>query len=74
MLVKLQTFEPVADNRHWQGWLREVDGDLIRLELQGKGSRKKVAGRGPQATEKQDASNVEIAVSNIEKAQLVPEF
>jgi ribosome maturation factor RimP len=74
MLVKLQTFEPVAGNRHWLGRLREVDGGTIRLELQGKASRKKATGRGPQAAEKQDASIVEIAVSNIEKAQLVPEF
>ncbi len=73
MLVKLQTFEPVAGNRHWQGWLREVDGGAIRLELQGK-PKKKATGRGPQAAENQDAASVEILVSNIEKAQLVPEF
>jgi ribosome maturation factor RimP len=71
MLAKVQTFEPVAGNRHWQGRLREVSDASVELELQGKSSSKskKAAGHGPQAAE-----NVEIALSNIEKAQLVPEF
>ncbi|HEY6448243.1 MAG TPA: ribosome maturation factor RimP [Acidobacteriaceae bacterium] len=71
MLAKVQTFEPVEGNRHWQGWLREVSDASVKLELQGRNSRKskKATDHGPQAAE-----NVEIALSNIEKAQLVPEF
>ncbi|MGC2635884.1 MAG: ribosome maturation factor RimP [Acidobacteriaceae bacterium] len=70
MLAKVQTFEPVAGNRHWLGRLSEVSDASVKLELQGKSSRKskKAAGDGLRAAE-----NVEIALSNIEKAQLVPE-
>jgi ribosome maturation factor RimP len=70
----VQTFEAVAGNRHWQGRLGKVDGKSIRLELEGK----KAAGRGkkdPREKAQSAASKeVEIALSNIEKAQLVPEF
>ena len=71
-LVKLQTFKPVAGNRHWQGRLSAVDmgadGGTITLDrsaIQAKGKAKKAAGA--------DAL-VEIALANIEKAQLIPEF
>ncbi|HEX4038662.1 MAG TPA: ribosome maturation factor RimP [Acidobacteriaceae bacterium] len=71
MLAKVQTFEPVAGNRHWQGRLREVDGGVVRLSVEGKKAGKKSAGLRAQGG---GESEVEIAVSNIEKAQLVPEF
>jgi ribosome maturation factor RimP len=71
MLVKVQTFEPVAGNRHWQGRLTSVRDASVKLEPQGK-----TKGRGKKGTEHraQGAESVEIALSNIEKAQLVPEF
>ena len=71
LLARVQTFEPVADNRHWQGRLTEVSDAAVRLELQGRtrGKGRKAAGHGPPTAE-----SVEIALSNIEKAQLVPEF
>ena len=74
MLAKVQTFEPVAGNRHWQGRLSEAGEDSIRLALDGKkaGRAKKSAGHKPQSAE--SVASVEIALSNIEKAQLVPEF
>lgn len=68
MLAKVQTFEPVSGNRHWQGRLTEVNDKSIRLDLAG--SRQKVKAR-KQGSALQD---VEIALTNIEKAQLVPEF
>ncbi|MGB7137739.1 MAG: ribosome maturation factor RimP [Acidobacteriaceae bacterium] len=71
MLVKVQTFEPVAGNRHWQGRLREGSDTIVRLELvQGTG-KKKSSERTAVSAEKNE---VEIALVNIEKAQLVPEF
>ena len=72
-LVKLQTFQPVAGNRHWQGRLTAVDlnpanGGRITLDrsaIQAKGKAKKAAaGDAP----------VEIELANIEKAQLIPEL
>ncbi len=72
LLAKVQTFEPVAGNRHWQGRIRRADEQSIQLELEGKrAAGKKGAEKRAQSAEKNE---VEIALSNIEKAQLVPEF
>jgi ribosome maturation factor RimP len=68
MLTKVQTFEPVAGNRHWQGRLTEVNDKSIRLDLTAVRQNAKARKQG-SATQK-----VEIALANIEKAQLVPEF
>jgi ribosome maturation factor RimP len=72
-LVKLQTFQPVAGNRHWQGRLRAIDlnaanGGRITLDrsaIQAKGKAKKAA---------TGDAVVEIELANIEKAQLIPEL
>jgi ribosome maturation factor RimP len=67
-LVKLQTFQPVAGNRHWQGRLvagGEGKVTVDRSAIQAKGKAKKAASG--------DAL-VEIELANIEKAQLIPEF
>ncbi len=71
LLVKVQTFEPVAGNRHWQGRLAEVSGTSVKLELQPKAKTKGRKGAERQADH---AEEVEIALRNIEKAQLVPEI
>jgi ribosome maturation factor RimP len=66
-LIKIQTFEPVNGNRHWQGRLVKIEGNTARLNLtaakQGKGKQKKVA-----------ETAVEIELANVEKANLVPEI
>jgi ribosome maturation factor RimP len=67
-LVKLQTYQPVAGNRHWQGRLSAVSDGTITLDrsaIQAKGKAKKAAAG--------DAL-VEIELANIEKAQLIPEL
>jgi ribosome maturation factor RimP len=66
-LVKLQTFEPVAGNRHWQGRLTEVKEQAIVLDLSAVRQRGK--GKKNQAGE-----TVEIEFGNVEKANLVPEI
>jgi len=73
MLAKLQTFEPVAGNRHWQGRLGEVSDGSVKLFPDGRKSLrpKKGAERRTQSLEKNE---VDIALKNIEKAQLVPEI
>jgi ribosome maturation factor RimP len=70
-LVKVQTFEPVRNNRHWQG--RLVAGEepssktrKITLDL--------AAMRQNSKSRKTGLNTVEIALSNIEKANLVPEI
>jgi ribosome maturation factor RimP len=69
-LIKVQTFEPVAGNRHWQGRLTQVDGHAIALDL----SFLKQKGKNKKTAAKENRENVEIALGNIEKASLIPEF
>jgi ribosome maturation factor RimP len=66
-LVKVQTFDPVLGNRHWRGRLTEVKEGRVVLEP---GTvRQKGKGKGPGPVEA-----VEIEMSNIEKANLIPEI
>jgi ribosome maturation factor RimP len=65
-LVKVQTFEPIRSNRHWQGRLTAATGETITLDLN--------AVKQNSKSRKAGVSTVEIALANIEKAQLVPEF
>ena len=65
-LVKIQTFEPIRNNRHWQGRLATGSGDPITLDLN--------AVKQNSKTRKTGVNAVEIALSNVEKAQLVPEI
>jgi ribosome maturation factor RimP len=77
-LVKVQTFEAIRNNRHWQGRLiatvsqassaaAETPGaPIITLDLN--------AVKQNSKSRKAGVSTVEIALGNIEKAQLVPEI
>lgn len=65
-LVKIQTLEPIANNRHWQGRLVTVGAEAVVLDL--------TATRQNSKSRKAGVSTVEIAFSKIEKAHLVPEF
>jgi len=65
-LIKVQTFEPVRNNRHWQGRLMASAGETISLDLN--------AVKQNSKSRKAGVSTVEIALVNIEKAQLVPEI
>jgi ribosome maturation factor RimP len=76
-LVKVQTFEPVRGNRHWQGRLMSLvsqvsearpgaPSETITLDLN--------AVKQNSKSRKAGVSTVEIALANIEKAQLVPEI
>ena len=84
-VVKVQTFEPVRNNRHWQGRLMTGTGfgigNNITLDLnavkQNSKSRKAGAPNDRSSSlgwKKAGVSTVEIALANIEKAQLVPEI
>ena len=71
-LVKVQTFEAIRNNRHWQGRLMAVSQDsgapskTITIDLN--------AVKQNSKSRKAGVSTVEIAFENIEKAQLVPEI
>jgi ribosome maturation factor RimP len=72
-LVKIQTFEPIKNNRHWQGRLNAGAAnagtgstDTVTLDLN--------AVKQNSKTRKTGVNTVEIALGNIEKAQLVPEI
>jgi ribosome maturation factor RimP len=67
-LAKVQTFEPVHNNRFWRGRLIAADANGITLDL--------TAVKLSKAARKQRASGntVQIALENIEKAELAPEI
>ena len=66
--IKIMTHEPIAGNRHFDGRLSATDGDRITLALErGKKKGKKKEGAEPERA-------VEIELSNIERARLVPEI
>jgi ribosome maturation factor RimP len=66
-LVKLMTRDPVNGNRHFEGRLRAFHDGWLSLELTGRKKSKK-----HQAVEA--GTEVEIELTNVEKANLVPEF
>jgi ribosome maturation factor RimP len=68
--VKIMTREPIAGNRHFEGRMRTLDAARVALELDGGGKRK---GKKNKATAEPSRS-VEIELSNIERARLVPEI
>ena len=77
-LVKIQTWEPIRNNRHWQGRLVEVQSQVsesragapaaeaITLDLS--------AVRQNSKSRKTGVNTIDIALGNIEKAQLIPEI
>jgi ribosome maturation factor RimP len=84
-LVKVRTFEPIRNNRHWRGRLiagpeplasnGKITVDLAAMKQNSK-SRKAGApnDRSSSLGSKAGVNQVEIALSNIEIAQLVPEI
>ena len=73
-LVKVQTFEPIRNNRHWQGRLVAVGTQ--GLETNGEPGITIDLGAVKQNSKsrKTGVITVEIALSNIEKAHLIPEI
>ncbi|MGB0063468.1 MAG: ribosome maturation factor RimP [Terracidiphilus sp.] len=70
-LVKVRTFEPVRNNRHWQG--RLLAGEEPSSKTQ-KITLDLAAVKQNSKSRKTGLETVEIALSNIEKANLVPEI
>ena len=65
-LVKVQTFEPIRNNRHWRGRLEAGSGKLVTLDL--------AAVHQNSKSRKAGVDKVEIPLENIEKAELIPEI
>ena len=66
-LMKVMTRDPVNGNRHFEGRLKSFDNGSLALELTPRKKSKK-----QEAVE--SGAEVEIALANVEKANLVPEF
>ena len=66
-LVRLMTRDPVNGNRHFEGRLKSFEGGQLKLDLTPRKKSKK-------HQEVEPGTEVEIAFSNVEKANLVPEF
>ena len=75
-LVKVQTFEAIRSNRHWQGRLMASESPVSKDNGQGAPSivLDLNAVKQNSKSRKTGVSTVEIALANIEKAQLVPEI
>ena len=65
-LVKVQTFEPIRNNRHWRGRLLACSAGNIALDL--------AAVHQNSKSRKTGVDTVEIALKNVEKAELIPEI
>ncbi len=74
-LVKVQTFQPIRNNRHWQGRLTGFnplatetapEPPSITIDM--------AAVKQNSKSRKTGVNTVDIALSNIEKAQLIPEI
>lgn len=65
-LVKLQTYEPIANNRHWQGRLIAGKPGIVTVDL--------AALKQNSKSKKTGVKQVEIEPANIEKAQLIAEI
>src|SRR5580698_9470610 len=66
-LIKLQTFTPVNTNRQWQGRLTKFRDGVLTIDL----SAVKQKGKAKKAVTE---STVDIALANVEKANLVAEI
>jgi ribosome maturation factor RimP len=73
-VVKLQTFQPVAGNRHWQGRLTAIGNGKITLDRSAIQAKGKAAGKPKRAAAASAEVLVEIELANVEKANLVPEL
>ena len=71
-LVKVRTFEPISNNRHWQG--RLIDRTAERIGEREDCDRPRRREAEQQEPQGRRGSTVEIALGNIEKANLVPEI
>src|ERR1700723_3391071 len=65
--VKLMTFEPVNNNRRFEGKLESFEAGKLRLALSAARKKKMRPKDG-------ESSNVDIELRNVEKANLVPEI
>ncbi len=77
-LVKVRTFEPIRNNRHWQGRLMAGNSRVSSAAAERPGAPSIVIDLGAvkqnSKSRKAGVNTVEIALSNIEKANLVPEI
>ena len=73
--IKIMTREPLAGNRHFEGRLRTLEADRIVLDVDAGNKKKGKSKKQKSAVEDEGTgSPVEIELSNIERARLVPEI
>jgi ribosome maturation factor RimP len=79
-LVKVQTFETIRGNRHWQGRLLASGSQVSSAAAERPGAPSEAitldlgAVKQNSKSRKTGVSTVEIALANIEKAQIVPDI
>jgi ribosome maturation factor RimP len=71
-LIKLQTFTPINNNRHWQGRLIQFESGVLTIDLTA--IRQKGKARKAAAGKENPDQIVTISLVNVEKANLVAEI
>jgi len=71
--VKIMTREPIAGNRHFEGRLRGMENERVLLDPQLEGKKRSKSKKKQQLVEA-GPQQIEIALSNIERARLMPEI
>ncbi len=71
-LVKVSTREPHEGNRHFEGRLEYFADGRLTLDLNGVQKRGKKKQKGPKSPEVE--RKIEIALADVEKANLIPEI
>jgi ribosome maturation factor RimP len=71
-LVKVSTLEPLDGNRHFEGRLERFADGKLTLDLNAVPKRGQKKHKGPKAPVVE--RKVEIALADVEKANLVPEI
>ena len=71
-MIRLTTREPIDGRRNFQGRLRGLRGGQVVIALE-EGKRQKATGKRKEEPER-TAPSVNIELSNVEKANLIPEW
>jgi ribosome maturation factor RimP len=75
-LVKLQTFTPINNNRHWQGRLTRFEAGILTIDLSAikQKSKARKATAGSIAGKQNPGQAVSMSLVNVEKANLIAEI
>jgi ribosome maturation factor RimP len=72
--IKLTTRQPVSGSRHFEGRLSQFAGDELTLDLVQASRRGKSREKAQEKIQEKGPERLVVALGNVEKASVVPEF